>query len=62
MFQPYIRVFHQTVDYYEDLTKVFHTLCGQKSNCLLLESAEISSKNSLKSLLLINAAVKITCL
>lgn len=62
MFQPYIRVFHQTVDYYEDLTKVFHTLCGQKSNCLLLESAEIASKNSLKSLLLINAAVKITCL
>ncbi|WP_293730558.1 anthranilate synthase component I [uncultured Actinobacillus sp.] len=62
MFQPYIQVFNQSVDYHDDLTKVFHTLCRQHSNSLLLESAEISSKNSLNSLLLINAALKITCL
>ncbi|WP_273397191.1 anthranilate synthase component I [Actinobacillus porcinus] len=62
MFQPYIQVFHQPVDYHADLTEVFHTLCGQRANSLLLESAEISSKNSLNSLLLINAALKITCL
>ena len=61
MYQPYIQVFNQQVNYHEDLTPVFHTLCANHKNCLLLESAEISSKNSLQSLLLINAAVKITC-
>ena len=40
----------------------FNTLCQQNSNSLLLDSAEIGSKNSLQSLILINAAVKITCL
>lgn len=61
MFQPYIRVLTRTVDYHNDLAAVFTTLCGDKTNSLLLESAEISSKNSLKSLLLVNAAVKISC-
>ncbi|WP_386693131.1 MULTISPECIES: anthranilate synthase component I [unclassified Lonepinella] len=61
MFQPYIQVLHQQVAYYDDLVPVFNTLSPEKSNSLLLESAEISSKNSLKSLLLINAAVKISC-
>ncbi|MDG2960280.1 anthranilate synthase component I [Bisgaard Taxon 10/6] len=61
MFQPYIQVFTQPVDYHNDLAAVFTTLCGDKTNNLLLESAEISSKNSLKSLLLVNAAVKISC-
>lgn len=49
------------VAYYQDPTLIFQNLCHNQSNTLLLESAEISSKNSLKSLLLISAAVKITC-
>lgn len=61
MFQPYIQVLHRSVGYHRDLVSVFSTLCADKQNALLLESAEISSKNSLKSLLLINPAVKITC-
>ncbi|MCK3658993.1 anthranilate synthase component I [Pasteurellaceae bacterium Pebbles2] len=62
MFQPYIQVLSQKVQYHSDLAAVFTTLCAEKNNSLLLESAEISSKNSLQSLLLINAAVKISCL
>ena len=62
MSQPYIQTVSKSVDYHSDLAAVFTTLCPPQSNSLLLESAEISSKNSLKSLLLINAAVKITCL
>ncbi|MDO4431066.1 MAG: anthranilate synthase component I [Lonepinella koalarum] len=61
MFQPYIQVLRRSVDYHRDLVSVFSTLCANKQNALLLESAEISSKNSLKSLLLINPALKITC-
>ncbi|KYK94578.1 anthranilate synthase component I, partial [Aggregatibacter actinomycetemcomitans] len=48
--------------YHSDPTAIFATLCENKPNTLLLESAEISSKNSLKSLLLVNAAIKISCL
>ncbi|WP_032092816.1 anthranilate synthase component I [Necropsobacter rosorum] len=58
---PFIHVFSQPVDYHNDPTAVFATLCQEQKNTLLLESAEISSKNSLKSLFLINPAVKITC-
>ena len=52
----------QPVPYHADTTAIFNTLCQQNSNSLLLDSAEIGSKNSLQSLILINAAVKITCL
>jgi anthranilate synthase component 1 len=42
---------------YEQLTE--H---GKLKNSLLLESAEIDSKNSLKSLILLNSALRISCL
>ncbi|WP_040977510.1 anthranilate synthase component I [Necropsobacter massiliensis] len=58
---PFIHVFNQPVSYHNDPTAVFATLCKDQKNTLLLESAEISSKNSLKSLFLINPAVKISC-
>ena len=59
--QPFIAVTTQPVAYHADTTAIFNTLC-QHANSLLLDSAEIGSKNSLQSLVLINAAVKITCL
>ena len=59
---PFIAVTSQPVPYHADTTAIFNTLCQQNSNSLLLDSAEIGSKNSLQSLILINAAVKITCL
>ncbi|MEE6079509.1 anthranilate synthase component I, partial [Avibacterium paragallinarum] len=62
MTTPFLHVFLQEVGYHNDPTAVFATLCQDQKNTLLLESAEISSKNSLKSLLLINAALKISCL
>lgn len=57
----FLKVLTKQVSYHPDPTLVFATLCENKPNTLLLESAEISSKNSLKSLLLINSAIKITC-
>ena len=59
---PFIAVTSQPVPYHADTTAIFNTLCQQNSNSLLLDSSEIGSKNSLQSLILINAAVKITCL
>jgi anthranilate synthase component 1 len=61
MSSAFIQTFTQNVPYHSDPTAIFATLCENKPNTLLLESAEISSKNSL-SLLLVNAAMKISCL
>ncbi|MDH3000117.1 anthranilate synthase component I [Chelonobacter oris] len=58
---PYIDITQQPVNYHPDPTAIFATLCQNKTNTLLLESAEIQSKNSLTSLLFIQSAVKITC-
>lgn len=61
-----IDVFQIHTPYLEDPTEVFHALCVndnalETQNSLLLESAEISSKENLKSLLLIDAAIRIEC-
>lgn len=58
---PFITTKTTVVAYHQDPTLVFQNLCHNQNNTLLLESAEISSKNSLKSLLLVNVTVKITC-
>ncbi len=47
--------------YVADPLTLFSQVAQQSKNCLLLESAEIDSKNSLQSILLIDAAVKISC-
>lgn len=47
--------------YINEPLKLFTALSENKANCLLLESAEIDSKDELKSLMLIDAAVKFTC-
>ncbi|WP_434353612.1 anthranilate synthase component 1 [Psychrobacter sp. HD31] len=51
----------QGVPYSADLTRVFASICEGKSNTLLLESAEIESRNSLTSLLFVNSALRIVC-
>lgn len=48
-------------DYIPDPLHTYHHLCANTPNSMLLESAEIDSKNSLKSLIMVNAAVKLTC-
>lgn len=51
----------QTAPYQSDPLSVYRLLCSNKTNNLLLESAEIDKKHLLKSLLLTDAAVKIVC-
>lgn len=51
----------QTGPYVSDPLHVYQQLCQNKANTLLLESAEIDSKDHLKSLLLLDAAVKLEC-
>lgn len=43
-------------------TALFHQLCADKPSTLLLESADIDSKNDLKSLLLVDSALRITAM
>ncbi|KYN84004.1 anthranilate synthase [Vibrio cidicii] len=50
-----------SVPYTQDPTRLFHTLCESKTDSLLLESAEIDSKQDLKSLLIVDSAVRIVC-
>lgn len=45
----FIHTLTQSLPYYADPTHVFAALCQDKTNTLLLESAEIHSKNSLKA-------------
>lgn len=47
--------------YQKDPLAVFQTLSKDKSNTILLESAQIDDKRQLKSLLLTHAAVRIEC-
>ncbi|CDM89365.1 anthranilate synthase component 1 [Xenorhabdus bovienii] len=46
--------------YQTDPTLLFNQLCGNRPATLLLESAEINSKRNLKSLLIIDSAMRIT--
>lgn len=48
-------------DYIDNPLAAYHTICGDKQPSMLLESAEIDSKNSVNSLILCDAAVKVTC-
>ncbi len=47
--------------YQKDPLAVYQRLCKGKANTMLLESAEIDKKHQLKSLLLTDAALKVTC-
>ncbi len=57
-----INVLHAQMPYSEDPTQLFHTLCEHKTDSLLLESAEIDSKQNLKSLMIVDSALRIVCL
>ncbi|MGB1198472.1 MAG: anthranilate synthase component 1 [Thalassotalea sp.] len=57
----FVSTFTDSAAYQSDPLAVFHQLTGERTNNLLLESAEIDKKHQLKSLLLTDAAVKIIC-
>jgi len=56
-----VRTLTEDANYQSDPLSVYQLLCQHKKNNLLLESAEITQKHLLKSLLLTDAAVKIVC-
>ncbi len=59
--QGQLDILSLSVPYTEDPTRLFQVLCADKTNSLLLESADVDSKQNLKSMLLIDAAVRIEC-
>jgi len=56
-----VNTLSETVKYQTDPLAIFQQLSQNTDNNLLLESAEIDKKHQLKSLLLTDAALKITC-
>lgn len=57
----YLSVQESSVPYYEDPITVFSCLCQNTPNTLLLESAELTTKHHLKSLIVLDTALKIIC-
>ena len=60
--QPTLELLSVTGCYRDDPTAIFNQLCGARPATLLLESAEITSKQNLKSLLIVDSALRITAL
>ena len=58
--KPALELLTRDAIYRENPTALFHQLCGARPATLLLESADIDSKNDLKSLLLVDSALRIT--
>ncbi|MEI7086965.1 anthranilate synthase component 1 [Pectobacterium versatile] len=60
--QPKLELLRTEAVYRNDPSAIFHQLCGARPATLLLESAEIDSKENLKSLLIVDSALRITAL
>ncbi|MCO6524088.1 MAG: anthranilate synthase component 1 [Candidatus Schmidhempelia sp.] len=62
MNQPVLYQLIQKTQYCDDPTLVFNQLCQYKPATLLLETAEIDNKQGIKSLLIVDSALRITAL
>ncbi|RNM03901.1 anthranilate synthase component 1 [Dickeya undicola] len=60
--QPELELLRVNAEYRNDPSAMFHQLCGARPATLLLESAEIDSKQNLQSLLIVDSALRITAL
>ncbi len=60
--RPTLQLLTASACYRDDPTALFHQLCGARPATLLLESAEVDNKQNLKSLLVIDSALRITAL
>jgi len=60
--KPALELLVNEAPYRDNPGAVFHQLCGARPATLLLESADIDSKDDLKSLLLVDSALRITAL
>lgn len=62
MQKPALDLLTTQARYHSNPTALFHQLCDARPATLLLESADIDSKDDLKSLLLVDSALRITAL
>jgi len=60
--KPTVKLITGNAPYRQDPAAVFHQLCGARPATLLLESADIDSKRNLKSLLIVDSALRIKAL
>lgn len=60
--QYQIELLHAQAPYRPDPTAMFNQLCGARPATLLLESAEIDKKHDLKSMMVVDSALRITAL
>lgn len=60
--KPALKIISGDAVYRENPTALFHQVCGNRPATLLLESADIDSKDDLKSLLLVDSALRITAM
>ncbi|MDZ7278298.1 anthranilate synthase component 1 [Pantoea eucrina] len=60
--KPTLKLITGEAPYREDPAAVFHQICGARPATLLLESADIDSKENLKSLLIVDSALRISAL
>ncbi|AUX93613.1 anthranilate synthase component 1 [Mixta gaviniae] len=60
--KPQLKLITGSAPYREDPAAVFHQLCGARPATLLLESADIDSKRNLKSLLIVDSALRISAM
>lgn len=60
--KPQLELLRTEALYRNDPSAIFHQLCGARPATLLLESAEIDSKENLQSLLIVDSALRITAL
>ncbi|WP_392561346.1 anthranilate synthase component 1 [Orbus sturtevantii] len=59
---PKLQQFKQLICYHNDPTKIFNQLCANRPATLLLESAEIDNKQGIKSVMIIDSALRINAL
>ncbi|OSN05704.1 anthranilate synthase component 1 [Lonsdalea iberica] len=60
--KPEIELLRAKAEYRDDPSAIFHQLCGARPATLLLESAEVDSKQNLQSLLIVDSALRITAM
>jgi anthranilate synthase component I len=62
MNKPTLTQLTKTIGYYQDPTQVFYQLCDSKPATLLLESAEIDNKQGIKSVMIVDSALRISAI
>lgn len=60
--KPTVKLITGNAPYREDPAAVFHQLCAARTETLLLESADVDSKCNLKSLLIVDSALRLSAL